>query len=125
MNDFRERMHPAQARMEIAVAIDLQRLGYNISMSEHYRLKLPPNPFIQHPEVETFPDITLLDYDLLNYFDGWQVHHKREIRDEFLRKLLTEQYPVRVLVFHYKRYSEKMRKQIVEEIVEGAPIAVS
>lgn len=118
-------MHPAQAKMEIKVAIDLQHLGYNISMSEHYKLKLPPNPYIQREEVQTLPDIELLDHDFLVYLDGWKVHLKRRARDEFLRRMLTEQYPSKhILVCNYTRYSEKKRRQIVQEIVEGACVAV-
>lgn len=123
---FRELMHPSQAKMEIAVAVDLQRLGFNISMSEHYDLKLPPNQFYLHREkITTWPDIELLDYNFLVYIDGWAVHKNRQDRDEFMRQLLTEQYPsVHVLVCHYKRYSQKRRRQIVQEIREGARVAV-
>ena len=123
---FRDRMHPKQAKMEINVAIDLQHLGYNISMSEHYKLKLPPNPFIQHEETETWPDIELLDHNFLIYIDGEEVHKKRKEKDKFLRRLLVKQYHgKRVLPCEYKRYSEKRRREIVQEIVEDAPIAVS
>lgn len=120
--NFRERMHPRQSKMEINVAITLQKLGYNISMSERFRLKLPPNAYILYrDEVDTLPDITLLDYDLLIYVDGWHVHKNREARDSWMRQLLTEQYPhVKVLVCRYKRYSEKRCRQIVNEIVEAA-----
>lgn len=117
---FRLLMHPTQARMEIEVGIALQELGYRISMSEHYDLKLPPNPYyLFREEITTWPDITLLDYVLLVYLDGWKVHLKREAKDKFLRKLLAEQYPVNVLPIHYKRYSPKRRREIVAEIVEA------
>ena len=119
---FRERMHPGQAKMEINVACDLQRLGYNISMSEHYRLKLPPNPYILfRDEVQTIPDIELLDYNFCVYIDGHEVHKKRKERDKFLRTLLIEQYPrKRVKAYDYTRYTKKRRQKIVQEIVEDA-----
>ena len=117
---FRERMHPSQAKMEINVACDLQRLGYNISMSEHYRLKLPPNPYIMfRDEVQTSPDIELLDYNFCVYIDGHEVHKKRKERDKFLRGLLAEQYLKWIFPCDYTRYSEKKRRDIVAEIVEA------
>ena len=118
---FRERMHPSQAKMEINVACDLQRLGYNISMSEHYRLKLPPNPYIMfRDEVQTIPDIELLDYNFCVYIDGEEVHKNRKERDKFLRRLLVEQYPgKRVKAYDYARCTKKRENEIVAEIVEA------
>ena len=117
---FQDLIHPKQSKMEFAVAEDLQNLGYNISMSETFLLKLPPNPFyLWRTEIPTTPDISLLNYDLHSYIDGWEAHKNRVEKDKFLRKLLAEQYPVRVLPFSYRRYSQKRRRQIVAEIVEA------
>ena len=117
---FRERMHPTQAKMEINVACDLQELGYNISLSERYRLKLPGNPYILfRDEVDTIPDIELLDFDFCVYIDGEEVHKKRKARDKFLRGLLAEQYLKWIFPCDYTRYSEKKRRDIVAEIQEG------
>ena len=120
MSNFRELMGVRQSKMELGVAEDLQNLGFNISMSETFLLKLPDNPFyLERREIPTYPDISLLDYDLHTYIDGWEVHKNRVEKDKFLRKLLAEQYPVQVLPIGYRRYSKKRRKEIVAEIVEA------
>lgn len=102
-----ERMHPTVSKMEIAMQVRLtdQRIPYD--SDKKFVIGITRN---KKPRI-TKPDIFLIERGKALYLDG-PAHQGREARDEEIRALLEELYPVKAVSIPYKSYSKAERDRV-------------
>lgn len=103
--EYRESMmHPRESKMDLAVPIELQKLGIRCEMQKEVTVSIP--------------DIYLPDVNLYVYLDGEKVHKDREVKDAEFRELLAQLCHIKIVSIPYKQFNESELKRIVDEIAK-------